>query len=336
MVDAAAQVGPPRKVALLGPQHSVPTLRNVLDEAEMDGPLVLVAAGWEEREAETGALEEHLGRSVQNLGAWPACESAFERDTKLRDLMFARYDRMRELRRIYHVRLNAELAALRELLGRTDPAAPDELVGPALAPAFGALRDLDAHHCARIAELNDETFEAARRSEALKADTDRMGQILSGAGTLLIAGGHVGILYNRMRLFQVTEALNPNASLAGWSAGAMVLTDQIILFHDSPPRGAGDAEVHGPGFGLAPGVTALPHASSRLNLDDTARVSILSQRLAPSEVLALDDGQSALHGTHPDKGLGRQRWHLGDGVRRLMSDGSVRTESGHAELGAAR
>lgn len=306
-----------RKVALLGPQHDQPILRGVLDDAGMQGPFVLVAAGWEEREAETGALEAHLGTGVQNLGAWPACESAFERDVKLRELMFDRYDRMRELSRIYHVRLGAELAALRDLFARTDPAEPNDLVGPALTPAFESLRALDAHHCSRVAELNDETFAAARKSEALKADTERMAELLADAGTLLIAGGHVGILYNRMRLFGVTEALNENAGIAGWSAGAMVLTERIVLFHDSPPRGAGDAEVHGPGFGLAAGITALPHAASRLNLQDKARVAILSRRLAPSMVVTLDGGQSVF------REGGANAWSLGNGVGQLQTDGST-------------
>ncbi len=325
-----ASVG--RKIALLGPQHAKPTLRGVLDGAGMEGPFVLVAAGWEEREAETGALESHLGTEVQNLGAWPACESAFERDVKLRDLMFSRYDRMRELSRIYHVRLSAELAALRDLLGRTKPSDPDDLVGPALVPAFEALRELDAHHCARVTELNDETFAAAAKSEALKADTDRMGELLAGAGTLLIAGGHVGILYNRMRLFQVTESLNPSASIAGWSAGAMVLTDRIVLFHDSPPRGAGDAEIHGPGFGLAHGITALPHASTRLKLEDEARVAILSRRLAPSTVVALDDGQAVIQGANADS----THWSLGEGAGWLRTDGSTFRAEAATAVGASQ
>lgn len=329
--SAAEASGTPRRIALLGPQHAQPTLRSVLDQSGMPGPYVLVAAGWEEREAETGSLEQHLGTSVQNLGAWPACERAFERDVQLRDLMFARYDRMRELRRIYIVRLNAELEALRDLLGRTDPAAPDALVGPALGPAFDALRALDAHHCARVTQLNDETFDAARRSEALKADTERMAEMLAGAGTLLIAGGHVGILYNRMRLFGVLEALRPAASIAGWSAGAMVLTERIVLFHDSPPRGPGDAEVHGPGFGLARGITVLPHASSRLDLENKARVAILSQRFAPSMAVALDDGQTALA-----PGSASTAWTLGAGSRRLHSDGNVGEAQGSAPMGASR
>lgn len=330
MVDGCDQVGAMSaqgKVALLGPQHTVPTLRSVLDEAAMPGPYVLVAAGWEEREAETSALESHLGVPVQNLGAWPACESAFEQDPGLQQIMFARHDRMRELNRVYQLRLSAELKSLRELLSGTDPAAPNDLVGPALEPAFEALQALDAHHRGRVARLTDDTFEEAWKSEALKKDTDRMAAMLEGAGTLLVAGGHVGILYNRMRLFRVLEALRPGAAVAGWSAGAMVLTDTLLLFHDSPPGAPGDACVHGPGFGLAKGITALPHASTRLRLDDAARVSILARRLAPSLVIALDDGQSATQS-------GGGEWSFGPGTKRLLPSGELSPVSAIEEVGA--
>lgn len=305
-----------RRVALLGPQHATPTLRGVLDEAELEGPYVLVAAGWEEREAETGALEAHLGEPVENLGCWPECEAAFERDPELKRLMFERYDRMRELGRIYRVRLSAELDALRTLLGRTDPAQPDELVGPSLGPAFEALQALDAHHRARIDEVNRETFEAAWACSGLAEGTERMRSVLEGAGTLLIAGGHVGILYNRMHLFRVLENLPEGVGAAGWSAGAMVLTDSLLLFHDSPPRGAGDAEIHGPGFGEASGITVLPHASTRLALEDRTRVALLARRMGDSQVIALDGGQSVL--LREDGS-----WSFGAGARRLMPTGDL-------------
>ncbi|MGK0482825.1 MAG: hypothetical protein ACJAQ3_002807 [Planctomycetota bacterium] len=306
----------PRKVALLGPQHAEPTLRPVLDSAEMPGPYVLVAAGWEEREAETGTLEAHLGESVQNLGAWPACENAFERDTGLKQLMFDRHDRMKDLSRVYRLRLSAELRALRELYARTTPANPDELVGPELELGFQALQAGDALHRARVAAVNDETFSRAQERPSLKEDTERMAETLSSAGTLLIAGGHVGILYNRMRLFRVLENLRPGSGIAGWSAGAMVMTDTLFLFHDAPPRGAGDAVVHGPGFAVAPGIAALPHASSRLDLEDHARVAILSRRLAPMLCTALDDGQSAVRST------GGQ-WTFSGGTRLLLATGEL-------------
>lgn len=320
MVDAPNDAG--RRIAILGPQHATPTLRGVLDAAHMPGPYVLVAAGWEEREAETGSLESHLGVPVQNLGAWPACETAFEKDSVLKKLMFARYDRMRDLSRVYRLRMSAELGALRALYARTDPAAPDDLVGPELEPAFEALRALDALHRARVAALNDETFAAAHERTSLREGTERMAEMLAGAGTLLIAGGHVGILYNRMRLFRVLDHLKPGVGIVGWSAGGMVLTDTLLLFHDAPPRGAGDAEVHGPGFGLAHGIVALPHASSRLHLEDRARVAILSRRMSPALVTALDGGQSAeleLDGT----------WTFGGGARLLLGGGEVEDAAGH-------
>ncbi len=44
----------------------------------------------------------------------------------------------------------------------------------------------------------------------------------------------------------------------------MVVCETVVLFHDSPPQGAGNAEVLDAGLGLARGVIALPHARRRL------------------------------------------------------------------------
>ncbi|MDG1490758.1 MAG: Type 1 glutamine amidotransferase-like domain-containing protein, partial [Planctomycetota bacterium] len=139
-------------------------------------------------------------------------------------------------------------------------------------------------------------------------------EILDGAGTLLVAGGHVGILYNRMRLFGVRDALPASTPVVGWSAGAMVLTDRILLFHDSPPQGPGDAEFLGPGLGMAPGVVVLPHASRRLDLAHRGRVALLARRLAPELVVALDDGDRLE--------AGADGWS-GEGARRLTPAGAV-------------
>lgn len=309
-----------RSVALLGPQHQEPNLKDVVAAIRGKGPYVLVAAGWEEREAETSALEEHLGAKVTNLGLWPACETAFERDPKLRDLMFSRYDRMQDLARIYRVRLSAELGALRALIAEAARLGDDDdLVAESLAPAFEALQDLDDHHASRVAALNDRVFAEAAESAEVQRVRDQVRATLDGAGTFLVAGGHVGILYNRMRLFGVCEALPAACPVVGWSAGAMVLTERIVLFHDSPPQGEGDAEVHGPGFGIAPGVVPLPHASTRLRLDDPTRVSLLARRFSPDPCFALDDGEWVVSeaGGPWTVGAGERR------ARRLEETGAV-------------
>jgi len=311
-----------RPMALLGPQHTTPTLRAALEAIGATGPIMLVAAGWEEREAETGELEAHLGSEVQNLGLWPACEEAFGQDSDLRAQMFARHDRMLELSRIYRIRLGAELSALRRLLAETDPGSPNDLIGPALAPAFEALQALDQSHLARVAEVNDEVFGAMGDRDAVRVTAERVAEQIAQAGTLLVAGGHVGILYNRLRLFGVLDALPESAAVVGWSAGAMVLTERILLFHDSPPQGAGDAELLGPGLGLATGIAALPHAGSRLDLDDAARVALLARRMGEGAIaVALDGGERVTSS--------KAGWIFDGQARVLCSNGSIVTpESG--------
>lgn len=317
-----------RPIALLGPQHTTPTLRFALEGLGAKGQIVLVAAGWEEREAETGELEAHIGSQVQNLGLWPACEEAFEEDSELRQQMFVRYDRMQQLSRIYRIRLSAELGALRRLLAETDPDNPSDLVGPALDPAFEALRALDQNHLDRVAQLNDEVFEVIREREAVRSRAEKVAEQVAQAGTFLVAGGHVGILYNRMRLFGVLDALPESAVVVGWSGGAMVLTDRILLFHDSPPQGAGDAELHGPGFGLAKGITALPHAGSRLDLGDPARVALLARRMGEGAVsVALDGGEKVVSS---DGG-----WVFDGKARALGSGGSVLTPAEGTSVGTS-
>jgi len=312
-----------RPLALLGPQHERPTLRHVLDGMGAGGPYVLVSAGWQERESETGRLDAHLGEAVRTLDLWPRCEAAFEADADLRHMMFDRHDRMNELSALYRVRLAAELAAARDLMGRTRPDRADPLVGPSLDLACGALRDLDDLHCSRVGELNEEVFGQAIERESLRAGRAEIAEALAGAGTLLVAGGHVGILYNRMRLFGVREMLPAATPVVGWSAGAMVLTDRILLFHDSPPQGPGDAEFLGPGFGLAPGVVVLPHASRRLDLEHRGRVALLARRLAPELVVALDDGDRLEAGAEGWSGVGARRLtHAGAVDEELMGAGA--------------
>jgi hypothetical protein len=103
------------------------------------------------------------------------------------------------------------------------------------------------------------------------------------------AGGHVAALLNRLRLFDVASVVGERPIVA-WSAGAMALSERIVLFHDSPPWGAGNAEVLDHGLGLCPGVLPLPHARRRLRLQDPRRVDLLVRRFAPLRCVGLDEG----------------------------------------------
>ncbi len=62
---------------------------------------------------------------------------------------------------------------------------------------------------------------------------------------LAIAGGHVGELARVLHLFHVAPHLPPR--VVAWSAGAMALTERVVLFHDFVPHGVAQTEVYGAG-----------------------------------------------------------------------------------------
>ena len=137
---------------------------------------------------------------------------------------------------------------------------------------------------------------------------------------MAIAGGHVAVLLNRMRLFDLAPLLAGKLVVA-WSAGAMAVSERIVLFHDSPPQGPGNPEVFDAGLGLCTGVLPLPHADRRLRLEDPVRVDLFARRFSPSICAILDPGAR-----WDWDGTG---WTAGPGTRRLLRHGRVR-EMGHS------
>jgi peptidase E len=113
---------------------------------------------------------------------------------------------------------------------------------------------------------------------------------MAGCGGLAIAGGNVPILLNRMRLLAVADHVG-DLYVFAWSAGAMVATDRIVLFHDDPPHGHPHARMFETGLGWAPDIVAFPHAHRRLHLDDATRMAVLERRLAPARCALMTDGQ---------------------------------------------
>jgi hypothetical protein len=317
-----------RRLVLLGPQRERRTVAAAVEGLGVEGPVAIVTAGWEERESEDAELREHLGpRQVVTLGLWPRAEEVFHGDAEVRTLLYERYDRLRELQELYRLRLGPMLEACRTLLARTDVAQPDEVVGPEIEDAIEQVRRLDAHHLARTAALDDEVFArvdpAGRPS--LARHREQLGRELAPCEAVLVAGGHVGILLNRLRLFGVLELSDPRPIVA-WSGGAMALAERVVLFHDSPPQGPGDPEVYARGMGLVRGVVPLPHAAERLRLEDPARVALLARRFAPDACVPLDAGDR-LEGSSSSS-----TWDGGADGRRLQRNGGV---AGRRAAGAA-
>jgi len=134
-----------------------------------------------------------------------------------------------------------------------------------------------------------------------------------------VAGGHVGVLNRVLHLFNVTPYL-PGFVIA-WSAGAMALSDRIVLFHDRAPQGPSHAEVYDEGIGVLEGAVFLPHARRRLMVDDLTRMSTLATRFAPATCVVLDDGQRLELGTDGE---------LPAAARVIDEDGRIRSRGAAA------
>src|SRR5205085_10471786 len=135
------------------------------------------------------------------------------------------------------------------------------------------------YHLAQCARVHREFDQAWRPLErpAVARHVAEIAAVMKRCSALAIAGGHVATLLNRLRLFGIEELLQQHAVFA-WSAGAMAVSERVVLFHDSPPQGQGVTEVLDAGLGFIPGVVPLPQPESRLKLDDGERVSLMARR----------------------------------------------------------
>lgn len=300
-------------VLVLGPQFRAPNLRDALARTAWQGPPVAVTAGWQEREGELEALEEHLGQPVRDLRLYERAEAAFAQDVELHAAYRARQHDLRRLQDLYRIRLDHAKAAVRELQRAQDGST---LARQALRGAVSALRRLDAGHLRdiRAAHARFEQSWSADRHPLLARQRAELEHLVASAGFVCIAGGHVAVLLNRLRLFGLGHVLR-SKPLAAWSAGAMAIAERVVLFHDHPPQGAGNAELFEAGLGLLRGTVFLPHAASRLALDDRDRVTLLARRLAPASAFTLDDGDQLL--------WRRGRLVTASGCRRLTRGGEV-------------
>lgn len=309
-----APVSNGRKVLLLGPQRIRTTLGHVLAAEKIEGQVASVTAGWQEREDEVEELQEELHGHGVNLRLHARGEIVFREDPELAELHRDRQQRLRTTQRLYDVRLRHAMAALAELEHRTAPA---DVLQRELGEAMDALRQLDTRHLIRIREIHQDWIRTARLDERpiLRHHREEVAAILRDSSALAISGGHVAVLLNRLRLFGVLDAFPVDRPVIGWSGGAIVLTEKIIFYHDSPPQGPGNAELFEAGFGLARNIVALPHAKRRLRLDDAERVSRFARRFAPATCAVLDDGGVLV--LRPDG------YTADAGVRRLDTRGTV-------------
>ncbi|MFT4979154.1 MAG: hypothetical protein ACI8S6_005064 [Myxococcota bacterium] len=300
-------------VTLLGPQRLSPFVGAELSKLGVRGPVAAITAGWQEREEEDEELRIEAGVPVVNLRLYGRWDDIRRHDQDYFRAHRRRQDRLRQLRALYQRRLNHLMAQAADLLALKGPA---DLIEPEQVDVIRSLRQLDSHYLGRVQAVNEEfewTWRPGERDHIARNRREVHDQIRD-CEAVLISGGHIAVLINRLRLFALGPLLRRRPVIA-WSAGAMAMTERIVLFHDTPPQGEGYAEVFEAGLGLVPGLIVLPDARHRLSLDDRSRVKLMAQRLSPSLCVPLDENQGLMW----ENGTVR----CGDAVRCLRPDGSI-------------
>lgn len=282
-------------VVLLGSQADGWRVGAALRELGVRRRVALVAAGYQEFESDDAPLVADLeahGLECVNLRLHERSEEVFRIDGELAEASSARQERLRQLQGFYRTRLDYVGSCARAISTRhVDP----EILEQEDRVSVEQLRQLDRDHLLRCRAVHD-AFEARwkpRERAMVTRERRALRELLSPAEALVLGGGHVASLLNRLRLFGVLD-LVPGRHVVAWSAGAMALTDRIVLFHDFPPQGTGFAEVLGDGFALAPGLVALPEPGRRIDPGDRAGIARFARRMAPATCLTLEGNARAV------------------------------------------
>lgn len=278
-------------ITLLGPQPR--DFRDVAEHVQsldFDGRIALITAGWQENELDHGALVQAINHDVINLELHARSEQVAAREQEFVQAWARRQKRLRHLQEFYRVRIESIDDAAHTINVRH---VSEELREEQRSLTVSQLRHLDREHlsrCKRVCDAFDELHQPAKRP-ALIEHRRQIAELLDTCGLVVISGGHVVALLNRLLLFDLPRHLQSKPIIA-WSAGAMVLTDRIVLFHDHPPFGKNLAQLLDYGLGFCPNVVALPDVSRRVNLDQQAGIGRFARRMAPARCLGLDPGAS--------------------------------------------
>ena len=299
-------------VILLGPQRLRPTVADAIQKLGVDGPIATITCGWQEAEdEEADELQVFLDRPIIKLLLHQRSDDIFHRDPEFFSSYRERQNELHQLQELYRLRLAHALEAARELMRREGD---EHILEPEREAAIEAVRTLDQHHLERLREVH-ERFDAKWRPgerDVIAKHRRESAEQIKDASAIIVAGGHVAVLLYRLQLLDISTLIE-NIPIVAWSAGAMVLSSSVVLFHDSPPQGRGNPEVLESGLGVVRKVLPFPHARRRLRLKDVVRTSLLARRFSPRACVAMDEGMEL------DRLKGK--WSAREGTLQITSSG---------------
>ena len=302
------------RATLLGPLGPAPDLALELRALQLDGPVALITAGWEEGERNDADIDRRLGGGTRNLGLYGRRLDVLDSDGDYATAERALHARLAEMREVYLLRLGHALAGAEAIRRRY--AGSRRRAGTELDEALSAVRALDEGHAAAVDAARTDFYRAHPPHErpAIQAHRDAVAAIVAECAALAVAGGHVGVLNECLHLANIGAMLGDRPLLA-WSSGCMAVAERIVVIDDTDPALRPD-EVLDAGIGVVRGMVPIPDARTRLRSRDPERLSLLARRGAPRVCVLLDEGD-------------RVTWdeeHLADlrAARVIGPDGTIR------------
>lgn len=254
--------------------------------------MAVISAGWQEAEGDIDDVFEQVQRPLHDLGPYQRAEQLTTSFPLFAQAYRERQEHLRDLQRLYRLRCKQLMIAARSTL-RADASA--DILAAEQHHAMEQVRELDRHHLRSINSIHaeyDQRFDDLTKG-GISKHTQEIAKLLQTCESILITGGNVMVLLNRLRLFGIDRMLG-DKHLVAWSAGAMVLSETVVLFHDKTPLGRRDPEIVSSGCAVLPGYVFLPDAKRRLRPTDSVRTRLMSRRFGQSKCVTLDNGAGLL------------------------------------------
>lgn len=301
------------RTVLLGPQRFHTTAGGVIRTVAPEGAVATVTAGWQDRENDIGELDATLEGRGRHLRLYGRLIDVLDSDRQFAEAALAHRDAMDELAETYSLRLQRALDSVYTVQRRP---VQTQVAASAEADGIRVVQSIDQWYLDAVDQLHGELQAAAppEESEPIQRHRAEVAQIVGQVSAIAIAGGHVAQLVRCLKLFEVNPP--PQLPVVAWSAGAMSLTERVVLYHDRGPGGVVGAEVWDRGLGRAPRTVAMPHARRRLQMDNPMVLRVLARRFGDARCLLLDDDARVVLGPNGE---------LPAGARVIGDDGIVRS-----------
>ena len=306
-------------IHILGPQRGAPLLPDIIHGQYPQAKIAVISAGWRHEESQLRPLARDLQRPLELLPLYQWFDELGKTEPELSNEHALRQKRIKSYKDTYRLKLQFGMEFLDAI--RKKQARSPELYMEDVLNAHQAIQQIDMEAIERIGRIRDSFPNLAQPwlHPSAQPFYDEIKETLDACDVLLITGGHVAILRNRMFFFGcqalLKDFLDQGKTIIAWSAGAMSLCDQIVLYYDDPPDGSGNSEVLDTGMGLIPHVLFFPHAQQRLRTEDTKRMRDLAQRFSQFQCITLE---KETHLTFDQDG-----WSYINNVQKCTLDGQL-------------